>query len=46
VDATSANTVSKVVAQDGSAVTEDDIQETMAATGMTREQIITRLRGK
>jgi hypothetical protein len=38
--------LSGLVAPDGSAVTEDDIQETMAATGMTREQIITRLRGK
>jgi len=34
-----------LLAPDGSAVTEEDVQETMAATGMTREQIIERLRG-
>ena len=38
--------LSGLVAQDGSPVTEEDIQETMAATGLTREQIIARLRGQ
>jgi hypothetical protein len=35
-----------LLAPDGLPVTEDDIQETMSATGMTREQIIAKLRGQ